>query len=298
MAIIKKQIKPVIFGLSGTSLTKSEISLIKNYTPYGFIIFKRNINSLIQLKKLILSIKSYHKQNPIIMIDHEGGRINRFDQIFSQKKFSGQYFGELYKNNLKNFFKEANYFINFNTRLFRFLGINTIAYPVMDLRYQKTHNVIGDRSFGSEVKTIKKISAYFINKFEKFGIFTIAKHAPGHGLALKDSHYFLPEVSKSKDYLIKNDFNCFKDAKSKFLMTAHIKYKSIDDLTATYSKKIISILRNHLNYKGMIMTDDICMKALKGSLKYRVKQPLIAGCNIILHCNGNNSEMEKVVKYL
>ena len=85
MAIIKKQVKPVIFGLSGTSLTKSEISLIKNYTPYGFIIFKRNINSLIQLKKLILSIKNYHKQSPIIMIDHEGGRINRFSEIFSQK---------------------------------------------------------------------------------------------------------------------------------------------------------------------------------------------------------------------
>ena len=81
-------------------------------------------------------------------------------------------------------------------------------------------------------------------------------------------------------------------------MTAHIKYKSFDDLTATFSKKIISIIRNDLNYKGIIMTDDICMKALKGSLKYRVKQPLIAGCNIILHCNGNNSEMEKVVKYL
>ena len=298
MAIIKKQVKPVIFGLSGTSLTKSEISLIKNYTPYGFIIFKRNINSLIQLKKLILSIKNYHKQSPIIMIDHEGGRINRFSEIFSQKRFSGQYFGELYKNNLKKFFKEANYFINFNTRLFKFLGINTVAYPVMDLIYKETNNVIGDRSFGNEVKTVKKIASYFISEFEKFGIFTVAKHAPGHGLALKDSHYFLPEVSKKKDYLIKNDFNCFKEAKSKFLMTAHIKYKSFDDLTATYSKKIISIIRNDLNYKGIIMTDDICMKALKGSLKYRVKQPLIAGCNIILHCNGNNSEMEKVVKYL
>ena len=298
MEITKNKIIPVIFGLKRYCLSKREVSLIKNNNIYGFIIFQRNIFSTIQLKNLINHIKSLCKNNPIFMIDHEGGRINRFNHIFTQRKYSGNYFGNLYKLDKKKFFEEASNFIKFNINIFKYLGIDTVAYPVSDLKHKNTHKVIGDRAFSNNPKIVNYLSQFFINKYQQNGIKCISKHAPGHGLAEKDSHYDLPVVTKSLQYLEQNDFSCFEKLNSFFMMTAHVKYNQIDDKVATYSKKIISLIRKKIKFKGVIMTDDICMKALNQSLNYRVTQPLLAGCDIILHCNGNINEMEQIISIL
>ena len=298
METSENKIIPAIFGLNGYNLTKKEINLIKNNKIYGYILFSRNILNLTQLKNLISHINFLSTTKPIIMIDHEGGRVNRFSKLFSQKKYTGSYFGSLYIKNRKKFVYEANLFIDFNTKLFKYLGINTVAYPVSDLSYKRTTKVIGDRSFSNDPKVVNKLSKFFIKKYHCKGINCISKHFPGHGLATVDSHYALPVVNKNLNYLERKDLLCFQNIDSKFIMTAHIKFKLIDNIIATYSKKIISIVRNKLKFRGLIMTDDICMHALKEDIKYRVLQPLLAGCNIILHCNGKINEMTQIVSII
>ncbi len=298
METSKNKIIPVIFGLKGYSLTKDEIGIIKNNMIYGFIIFKRNILNLYQLRNLIFHLKKLSPHNPIIMIDHEGGRVNRFSNLFSQHKFTAKYFGELFAENKKNFFKDASFFINFNSLIFKFVGINTVAYPVSDLKYNRTHKVIGDRSFSNNPNIVNKLSSFFIKEYQKRGINCVSKHVPGHGLSIVDSHFNPSTVKESYNYLKKNDFLCFKNLKSKFMMTAHISFSSIDKKIATYSKKINLIIKDELKFKGLIMTDDICMKALRENITYRSLQPLIAGYDIILHCNGNINEMKKIVSII
>ena len=288
-----------IFGIKSYFLSENEVIFIKTQKPYGIIIFERNIISLNQIKQLIKQIKSLVNYKIKILIDHEGGSINRFNKIFSQNKYSAEYFGKIYKINHEFFLKEINYFLNFNINLFNYLGINIVAYPVLDILYQKTHEIIRSRSFSKNKEDIVDISKLIISTYQNNYISCISKHVPGHGLATKDSHLDLPKINESKQFLLDNDFLTFKNLKSHYIMTAHIVYESIDDHCATYSKYIIkNIIRKKLNFKGKIITDDICMKGLQGTLKKKSTQPLIAGCNLILHCNGNIDEMFCVADYI
>ena len=290
--------KPLIVGIESFFLSKKENNLFKKNLPIGFILFSRNYKNLNQFKSLILQLKLINPfSTSIIMIDHEGGRVNRLNKLINQNKLTAKYFGELYQNNKELFNKELKKFINFNSNLFNYLGINLIAAPVLDLFYENKSKVIGDRSFSSNPKLVRLIGSLIINKYKKNKIKTISKHAPGHGLAKVDSHLSLPIVNKSFSYLIKNDFKCFDKNKSDFLMTAHILYKKLDPMNlATFSKIIIDeIIKKKLRYEGLIMTDDICMKALTGSIMHRAQRSLEAGCDIVLHCNGNYDEMNNLL---
>jgi beta-N-acetylhexosaminidase len=134
-----------------------------------------------------------------------------------------------------------------------------------------------------------------IKYFHKNKIATIIKHIPGHGLAKVDSHKFTPTIKKNFNYLIKNDFSAFKNKASIFAMTAHIIYQNIDKLnTATHSKKIIELIRNNINFMNILISDDISMKSLKGSIKDNTVRAFNAGCDLVLHCNGNYKEMHIV----
>ena len=290
--------KPLIVGIEKFFLSKKEINLFKKNSPIGFILFSRNYKDLSQFKSLILQLKLINPfSTPIIMIDHEGGRVNRLNKLINQKKLTAKYFGKLYQNNKKQFNKELKKFINFNSNLFNYLGINLVAAPVLDLFYENKSNVIGDRSFSRNPKLVHLIGSLIINKYKKNKIKTISKHAPGHGLAQVDSHFSLPVVNESFSYLNKNDFRCFNKNKSDFLMTAHILYKNLDPINlATFSKIIIDkVIKKKLKYQGLIMTDDICMNALTGSIMHRAKKSLEAGCDLVLHCNGNYDEMNTLL---
>ena len=172
------------------------------------------------------------------------------------------------------------------------LGININTVPILDLRIKGASNVIGDRSYSSNPKTVSKIGDFCIRHFHENKIGTIIKHIPGHGHAKVDSHNFTPFINKKLSYLIKNDFVPFKKKQTFFAMTAHIIFNEIDNKnTVTHSKKLIRLIRNKIGFKNIIISDDLSMKSLKGTIKDNTIRAFKAGCNIVLHCNGNFKEM-------
>ena len=290
--------KAIIFGIKGTKLTAEERFLIKTEKPWGIILFSRNIKNLFQLKFLINDIRKIIKdKNYPILIDQEGGRVSRLNQIIDLNLFSQGYFGKLYKHDKKVFIHHYKIYINKVSDILKKVGININTVPVMDVRRKNSHNVIGNRSFSTDPTIVSKIGNLCINLYKKNKIATVIKHIPGHGLAKVDSHKFTPIINNKAKYLFKNDFAPFKNKKTFFAMTAHIIYKNIDPLnTATHSPKIIKLIRNKIGFKNIIISDDISMKALKNSIKINTLKAFAAGCNLILHCNANYAEMRAVAE--
>ena len=287
-----------IVGLKSTKLYKKEKLFLRKYKPWGIILFKRNIKSIKQAKKLTLSIrKIFNDKNYPILIDQEGGRVNRLESIISFNNLTSEFFGKKFNTNKKEFQSFFRLFIDQTSYLLKLIGININTVPVLDLRVKKTSNVIGDRSFSSDSKVVSIIGDYCIKLYHQNKIGTIMKHIPGHGLAKVDSHYFTPTIKKKLDYLIKNDFSAFRNKKTFFAMTAHILFDKIDKFhTVTHSKKIIELIRKKIGFRDILITDDISMKSLKGNLKDNTIQAFKAGCNIVLHCNANIKEMNIVGK--
>ena len=293
-----KNRRSFIVGLKSTILRTNERQFLKKYKPWGIILFSRNIKSIDQTKKLTDDIKKIFKDKRYpILIDQEGGRIDRLTNLINSSNFSGEFFGELYKKNIKKFNVYCKIFINQTCYLLDKIGVNINTVPVLDLRYKKSNNIIGNRSFGSSTKIVSKIGDYFINQFHKNNIATVIKHIPGHGLAKVDSHKSTPIVKSKLINLFKNDFFTFKNKKSLFAMTAHIVYQDIDkDFTTTHSKKVIKLIKNKIRFKNLLISDDISMKSLKFSVKENTIKAFKAGCDLVLHCNGKYEEMIDVAK--
>ena len=286
----------IIFGIDSFKLNLNEINFFKKYKPWGIILFSRNIKNLEQVKNLTTSIKDLFKdKNFPILIDQEGGMVNRFKNIINLENYNAKYFGDIYNNDPK-FYSKFDKFLKINISILKYCGININTVPVLDLFNADKKNVIGNRSFSSNYKIVVKLSKYLIKSYKKSGLETVIKHIPGHGCTSIDSHFALPQVNLSLDYLKNNDFRTFKKVNSYLAMTAHILYKNIDPTRcATQSKKIINdIIRKYLSFRGILMSDDICMKALSGSMLKNAKLTLNAGCNVLLHCNGNLDQMKKL----
>jgi beta-N-acetylhexosaminidase len=285
--------KSFITGVKSFALSKKEIFFLKKYKPWGIILFSRNIKSLSQIKKLTTQIKKIFKDNNYpILIDQEGGRVNRFKKFYNTNKLTSEYFGNLYVKDKKKFYNYYKIFIEKTADLLKITGVNTNTVPVLDLKVKKSSSIIGDRSFSNNPKIVSNIGNICIENFQKNKIGTIIKHIPGHGLAKVDSHKHTPIVKAKYSHLLRNDFSAFKNKRSLLAMTAHIVYKNIDHLnTATHSKKIIQLIRKKIKFKHILITDDISMKSLKNSIKERTTRAFSAGCNLVLHCNGNYKEM-------
>ena len=290
--------KCFIIGIKSTKLNKKEILFLRKHQPWGIILFSRNLHNVKQIKNLTSNIKRIFKDdNYPIMIDQEGGRVNRLNKIISLDNFTSEYFGKIFIENKKEFFITYKLFIDKISFLLKNLGININTVPVLDLRYKNTSNVIGDRSFSKNTKIVSDIGDLCIKYFKNNSIGTVIKHIPGHGLAKVDSHYFTPSINKSLDYLKKNDFKAFKSKNSLFAMTAHVIFKKIDPKnTVTHSKKLIDIIRNKIKFKNLIISDDLSMKSLKNSISENTRKSFRAGCNLALHCNGNLKEMTLVAQ--
>ena len=282
-----------IIGIKSISLSKKEINFLKIYKPWGIILFSRNIRSIKQTKKLTDRIRLiFNDKKYPILIDQEGGRVNRLKKIHKAQTLTGEFFGELYLKDKKKFNLLYESFINQTSNLLKLIGANINTLPVLDLRSKGSSNIIGDRSFSNNTRIVSLIGDLCIDYFHKNNIGTVIKHIPGHGLAKVDSHKRTPTVKKKLDYLIKNDFSVFKNKASLFAMTAHIIYQNIDNLnTATHSKKIIKLIRNNIKFKNILMSDDISMKSLKCSIKDNTERAFNAGCDLVLHCNSNYKEM-------
>ena len=289
----------IIISLSGYKLTKKETNMFKKYLPWGVILFKRNIKNYDQLKKLILSIKKItnDKKYPII-IDEEGGDVSRLQNIINNRMFSQRYFGQLYETNPKIAIGIYKYYINEISFILKSLGININTVPVLDKLYKFTNSFLKERIYSSNIKTIKSLSKICINTYKKNKVSTVIKHIPGHGLAKLDSHKKLPIINKNLNYLLNNDFKCFKNNDSHFAMAAHILLKKIDHVNCvTHSKKIIkNLIRGKIGYKGIIISDDISMKSLKYGLVENAIKSLDAGCNLALYCQGKAAESLKLLK--
>jgi len=291
----------IIFGVKGYQLTIKEKYLFKKVKPWGIILFSRNIKNILQLKILVDDIKKIlgDKKYPIL-IDQEGGKVSRLNKIIDLSFFSQYSFGKLYNENKKLFYIVYKIYIDKVCGIFKKVGININTAPVLDIIRRKTPNFIGSRSFSQNSESVSKLGKLCIDLYKKNRIATVVKHIPGHGMTKHDSHYKTPIITTNRKELFKKDFKPFKLCKSHFAMTAHVVYSVYDpDNTATHSKIIIDkIVRNHINFKGLLISDDISMKSLKYGLEKNATKALLAGCNLVLHCNGNISEMSKLAKVI
>ena len=293
--------KAVIFGIKRDKLTNKEKLLFKKFKPWGIILFSRNIKNISQLKKLVEDIKKIFKDKKYpILIDQEGGKVSRLNKIIDLSAFSQHFFGKSYIKDKKLFYSHYKIHINTICDILKNAGININTVPVLDVRRKKSHNIIGSRSFSENSTIVSNLGKLCINFYEKNKIATVMKHIPGHGLSKCDSHYKTPVISTDKEELFKKDFKPFKTNNSFFAMTAHAIYSKFDSHnTATHSKTIIKkIIRNYMNFKGILMSDDISMKSLKYSVEENALRALRAGCNLVLHCNGNIREMSKLTKVI
>ena len=287
-----------IIGIKSTKLSKKEKKFLNKYKPWGVILFTRNIKNIEQTFKLTSSIrKIFNDRKYPILIDQEGGRVNRLKNIISFDNLTSEFFGKKYLKNIREFKTYYKLFIDKTSFLLRSIGININTSPVLDLRVKGSSNIIGDRSFSKNPKIVSKIGDFCIDYFHKNSIGTVMKHIPGHGLAKVDSHNFTPIVNKNSNYLNKNDFVPFRNKKTFFAMTAHIIFDKIDnENTVTHSKKLVELIRNKIGFKNILISDDLSMKSLKYSLENNTIKTFNAGCNLALHCNGNLNEMEIVGK--
>ena len=293
--------KAIIFGIKGYQLTNKEKYLFRKEKPWGIILFSRNIKNILQLKNLIGDIKKiFNDKKYPILIDQEGGKVSRLNKIIDLSIFSQNYFTLLYNEDKKLFYNCYKIFINKVCDIFKNVGININITPVLDVRRKGAHKIIGSRSFSENPADVIRLGKLCINLYKKNKIATVVKHIPGQGMSKSDTHYKMPIIKTDKKELIKKDFKPFRVCKSFFAMTAHVIYSVYDfDNTATHSKIIIDkIIRNHINFKGLLISDDISMKSLKYELEENATKALQAGCNLVLHCNGKMSEMSKLVKVI
>ncbi|MEK6746924.1 MAG: beta-N-acetylhexosaminidase [Pseudomonadota bacterium] len=290
-----------IFGISGTSLTPQEISFFSRVNPFGYILFARNCESPEQIKALVRKLKElFGRDNLPILIDQEGGRVARLKPPHFPVFPPAGSFAELAGKDLEAA-KKATYL---NARLIAYelynLGITVNCAPLADLPVPGAHDIIGDRAFGKTTKQVIELADSFAQGLIDGGVIPILKHIPGHGRAFADSHLELPVVDAPIEILRQTDFVTFKAlAHLPMAMTAHVLYTAIDpEKMATVSPRAISLIRNELGFDGLLMSDDLSMKAMQGDFTQRARDVLNAGCDVVLHCNGDMAEMLEVEKGL
>ena len=290
--------KAIIVSIKGYKLSIKEKELLSKERPWGLILFKRNIKSLNQIQNLTKSIKKYTKDKKFpILIDEEGTEVSRLSKILNHN-INANLFGSLYEKNKQlaiSLYK--SYLINLCSTL-RKIGVNINTIPVLDVLRKSTHSIIGKRSFSNKKEIVKHLGKITVKECHAQKILTVIKHIPGHGCSTKDSHLILPKVNLDEKILNKIDFYPFKSTSAKLAMTAHIQYSKIDPKNvSTFSSKLIKqIIRKKIGYKGILMSDDISMKALKYDLITNAKKSLTAGCNLVLYCAGNIRDNYKLIK--
>jgi beta-N-acetylhexosaminidase len=290
--------KAVIFGCAGPTLSAWERDFFAREQPFGFILFQRNCQDPAQVRSLVGALRdSIGRSDAPVLIDQEGGRVARLKPPHWRAAPAAARFGALAQSN-PDAAREA---IRLNARLLAeellALGITIDCAPVLDLPVPGGHDVIGDRAFCADVQVIATLGRAFCDGLLEGGVLPVIKHIPGHGRTMVDSHHRLPVVTAPRAELEASDFATFRAlADAPWAMTGHVVYTEIDpDRPATTSRRVIDeIVRGHIGFDGVLVSDDLSMQALAGGLGERTAAALAAGCDLALHCNGKPDEMTAV----
>ncbi len=287
--------RAVIFGCSGPRLSADEVAFFKEADPWGFILFARNIETPDQIRALTAELRNTVGRDAPILIDQEGGRVARLrpphwtdwtDPLIQMGTLDRQTARQAMVLRYRIIAAEL-----------RAVGIDVNCAPMLDIVQPDTHDIITSRCYGRDVDTVAEIGRAVSEGLLAGGVLPIIKHIPGHGRANMDSHLDLPVVAADLATLTKVDFAPFaRLADLPMAMTAHIVYSAIDpQACATLSPAVIDLIRNRIGFDGLLITDDLSMHALSGSFGERAKGALTAGCDLILHCNGDPSEMTPIL---
>jgi beta-N-acetylhexosaminidase len=287
-----------IYGCAGTVLGDAERRFFAEANPLGFILFGRNIEDPDQVRHLVAALRDcVGRADAPVLIDQEGGRVARLRPPHWRAWPAAQRLGLLASRKTETAAEASKLIGALIGAELGALGISVDCAPVLDLRIPGAHDVIGDRAYGADPETVISLGGAFADGLMSRGILPIMKHIPGHGRTGADSHTDLPRVSTSLAELDRSDFMPFRGLKRlPWAMTAHIVYEAVDPTApATTSATVIQdIIRDRIGFDGLLLSDDLSMQALSGSLGERARQSLAAGCDVVLHCNGVMSEMEAV----
>lgn len=278
-----------IFGCADLKLSPDERAFFRDSQPWGFILFARNVEAPDQLRRLTGDLRDAVGWHAPILIDQEGGRVQRmraphwreYLPALDQVRATGRHAARaMYLRN--RLIAEELYGV----------GIDVNCAPLADVLRPETHAVLANRLYSNDLDQVIELSKQVVSGFKDGGVLPVLKHVPGYGLASVDSHLELPTVTADRDELDRLDFAAFKALNHiKMGMTSHVVYRAIDEQPATVSKPCIDMIRQEIGFDGLLMTDDISMEALEGSVAHRSERAIAAGCDIALHCNGNMAEM-------
>jgi beta-N-acetylhexosaminidase len=290
--------KAVIFGCAGATLSDDEKRFFEQTKPLGFILFERNCRDPDQVRGLVGALReTVTVATAPVLIDQEGGRVQRLKPPHWRDAPPAGAFAALAGRDL-GLAEEA---VRLNAQLIAAelssLGITVNCAPVLDTPQPGSHEIIGDRAFGGDPEIVAALGMASAVGFFQGGVIPVIKHIPGHGRAMADSHEELPVVDAGREELAEIDFSPFRALnRLPWAMTAHVVYAALDgDNPATTSAGVIAAtIRGDIGFKGVLVSDDIGMKALGGSLKDRAAAVLAAGCDLVLHCSGEMAEMEAV----
>jgi beta-N-acetylhexosaminidase len=287
-----------ITGISGFELTAAERDFIRAERPWGFILFKRNVAHPAQVARLVAELRAtVGEATAPVLIDQEGGRVQRLGPPHWPAYPPGAVFGSLYDREPALGLKAARLSNRLIAADLADLGIDVDCLPLADVPVAGADNVIGNRAYGTEPAKVAAIARAVTEGLEQGGVLPILKHIPGHGRATADSHFRLPTVDAPRAELERTDFAAFIPlADLPMAMTAHVVFSALDPAQpATTSATIIEqVIRGAIGFQGLLMSDDVSMNALAGSLAERTRAIVAAGCDMVLHCNGKLDEMREV----
>jgi beta-N-acetylhexosaminidase len=287
-----------ILGCSGFALTPEERAFFAEVRPWGFILFARNIESPDQVRALTAALReTVGRADAPILIDQEGGRVQRLGPPHWRRFPPGRAYGELAENDPLLRREITRLGARLLAHDLASLGINVDCVPVLDVPDPQGHEIIGDRAYGDTAEQVAVLGRAAAEGLIAGGVLPIVKHIPGHGRARADSHLELPVVDAGLDELDARDFAPFKALSDMpMAMTAHVIYAAVDARRpATTSKAVMRrVIRGRIGFDGLVMSDDLSMQALSGGLEARAEASFAAGCDVVLHCNGDMGEMRAV----
>lgn len=286
-----------IVGCAGLTATPDETAFFRDADPWGFILFKRNIDTPQQVGSLTAALReAVGRADAPILIDQEGGRVQRMGSPHWPAYPPGAAYRRLVQDDLTGR-ALARLGAQLIAHDLRQVGINVDCLPVLDVPVPGAHDVIGDRAYGRDPRSVAAYGRAAAEGLLAGAVLPVVKHIPGHGRAFADSHEALPVVQASREELEASDFEPFRVlADMPLAMTAHVVYTALDPhRPATTSPKVMAeVIRGHIGYDGLVMSDDLSMNALSGTLGERARAAFQAGCDVALHCNGRLEEMQAI----